>query len=188
MVPDPLPLPTVEPERRLELPIEPSAEVPPAVTADPPPERVPEHPLEHLAEPEVPASSQPADPMAEDQELTHAEHPADAISSVETQVPPVSREGVARQPAPQPTGVTVDLPPPRPLAPAPGPTTRLTYALVGLLGVMLFAGALVSMFRQANVANLVAGLVGVAFMAPAAGHFLFNALSGRPSNSAYPRP
>ena len=81
----------------------------------------------------------------------------------------------------------MDLPPPRPLAPAPGPTTRITYALVGLLGVMLFAGSLVSMFRQANVANLVTGLVGVAFMAPAAGHFLFSLISGRPSRSAFPQ-
>lgn len=50
--------------------------------------------------------------------------------------------------------------------------SELGYILLGLLGVMLFAGALVSMMRHANALNLFAGLVGVFFMAPSAGHFL----------------
>ena len=51
--------------------------------------------------------------------------------------------------------------------------SNLAYIVLGLLGVMLFVGAIVSMMRHANVSNLVAGLVGVLFMAPSAGHILF---------------
>jgi hypothetical protein len=58
--------------------------------------------------------------------------------------------------------------------------------LLGLLGVMLFTGALVSMFRQANVANLLAGLAGVAFMAPSAGHFLLTLVSGQKAPPSQP--
>jgi lysozyme len=101
---------------------------------------------------------------------------------------PVARDVVTRDvgissgpvsgPSPVSSGITVEVPSAQPQqAPSRGRRSQITYALVGLLGVMLFAGALVSMFRQANVANLVAGLVGVAFMAPAAGHFLFAVLA-----------
>jgi hypothetical protein len=97
-------------------------------------------------------------------------------------VEPVPAQELTPEPTPKPgsgrSGITVEVPSAR-KEPVPPPSrrTRITYGLVGLLGVMLFAGALVSMFRQANVANLVAGLVGVAFMAPAAGYFLFSVLA-----------
>ena len=70
-------------------------------------------------------------------------------------------------------------PPEKPREPVTLRLGALPYLLLGLLGVMLFTGALVSMFRQANVANLLAGLAGVAFMAPSAGHFLLALVSGQ---------
>jgi hypothetical protein len=140
-----------------------------------------------IVEPYVPDPSPPVPP---EREPAPAAAAAEAFAPVPTAAPafPVLRTfgGPDAESAPGPSGITVDVPPPRPLGPIASPTTRLTYALVGLLGVMLFSGALVSMFRQANVANLVTGLVGVAFMAPAAGHFLFAVLAGRPSRSAVP--
>lgn len=49
------------------------------------------------------------------------------------------------------------------------------YALA-IAGVALFAFAIVSLFRQANLLNLALGLVGVVMMAPAAAFFLVRAL------------
>ncbi len=123
--------------------------------------------------------------------------PAEAAADPPVRTPPppltaspppgVGTAQIADRTPPAYLGVTVELPQPA-AEPAPPSrrSTRLTYALVGLLGVMLFSGALVSMFRQANLSNLVAGLVGVAFMAPAAGHFLFATLSGEGPRSATP--
>ena len=161
------------------------SEDPPARVPDPLPETLPSDPDPEPALPpvvdEVPAEPPPAAPAPSVPDVPAAPvAPSGWVAPRPDAVPQAARGAVS-------SGITVDLPPPRPLTPAPGPTTRITYALVGLLGVMLFAGSLVSMFRQANVANLVTGLVGVAFMAPAAGHFLFSLISGRPSRSAFPQ-
>ncbi len=58
------------------------------------------------------------------------------------------------------------------------------FIVLGLLGVMLFAGAVVSMLRHASLANLLAGMVGVLFMAPSAGHILFALISPASGNTA----
>ena len=151
----------------------PVAEAPPPepVRSDAPVDRAPAEPAESPTPPEAPAvqSVRPPPPP-----------PA-------PQAPASTRTGIADRAPPAYPGVTVEAPQPavEPATPSRR-RTRLTYALVGLLGVMLFSGALVSMFRQANLANLVTGLIGVAFMAPAAGHFLFATLSGEGARSATP--
>ena len=66
--------------------------------------------------------------------------------------------------------------------------SNLAYIVLGLLGVMLFVGALVSMMRHASFSNLVAGLVGVLFMAPSAGHILFSAIGPSTRTTRFPGP
>jgi lysozyme len=51
------------------------------------------------------------------------------------------------------------------------------FYVLAIAGVALFAFAIVSLFRQANLLNLALGLVGVVMMAPAAAFFLVRALS-----------
>ncbi len=161
-------LPEIPPEILTDVPCEiPAGTAPPTLWEPPPVSQSPE-------------TVMPSDSLAEAFEPADPEPPMSPVPPVQVPVSSFGREPAELPPMSSSAGITVDLPQPRPLGPAPGPTTRLTYALVGLLGVMLFAGALVSMFRQANVANLVTGLAGVAFMAPAAGHFLFTVLSGSP--------
>ena len=47
------------------------------------------------------------------------------------------------------------------------------FAILGLVGVALFTGAVVCMFRHPSLTCLLGGLVGVLAMAPAAAFFLF---------------
>lgn len=173
-------------------------------TTDAPPPADPDPAPSDAATPSVAiVEAPPRAPAVVDAPVERAPDPTAAVTPAEAAVDPpvrtppppqvaspppgVGTAQIADRTPPAHRGVTVELPQPA-AEPAPPSrrSTRLTYALVGLLGVMLFSGALVSMFRQANLSNLVAGLVGVAFMAPAAGHFLFATLSGEGARSATP--
>jgi hypothetical protein len=56
----------------------------------------------------------------------------------------------------------------------------IIYGCVGLLGVGLFAAALLSMLGgKASVLNLATGLLGIALMTPAGGYFLLRYLNRR---------
>jgi len=169
---------------------------PPAAPVPTAPEPIPSSGLAVEAPPLEPERSDgPVEPPSAEAVIAAPRQEAPDIDAVrtppspplETEAPFVGRTGVSDRTPSGYLGVTVEAPQPA-VEPAPPSrrSTRLTYALVGLLGVMLFSGALVSMFRQANLANLVAGLIGVAFMAPAAGHFLFATLSGDTPRSATP--
>jgi len=58
------------------------------------------------------------------------------------------------------------------------PNRTFIYAAVGVLGAVLFAAALFSMFSgKASPVNLVIGLIGILLMTPAGGYFLLNFLN-----------
>ncbi len=158
--------------------------------------------VEHLEAPSVaaPPSEESVTPLSvalvppPEPSVDHAE-PVDAPLEVSTpptfehtkEVAPTGAKPKGRSLFRRAPERTPPLPAPdRPREPVTLRLGALPYLLLGLLGVMLFTGALVSMFRQANLANLLAGLAGVAFMAPSAGHFLLALVSGQRTPPSQP--
>ena len=176
------PVPAVQPETAVEPTVAETVEhfeLPPVAAS---PAEEPVTPLSVALAPPPEPSVEHAKPLDASPEVSTPAPAEDLTAVALTEAKPKRRSLFQRAPERAP-------PPPPPEKPREPVTLRLgalPYLLLGLLGVMLFTGALVSMFRQANVANLLAGLAGVAFMAPSAGHFLLALVSGQRTPPSQP--
>ena len=182
VVQPPKPAPVVPTERVLEQPAALTVE---AVEAPVEPKPTSEEPAAQPPETLVEARDLPADHV--ETPVPPADAPAPALVETTKDIDAVEARPNRRaffQKAPE--RAPPSPPPEKPREPVTLRLGALPYLLLGLLGVMLFTGALVSMFRQANVTNLLAGLAGVAFMAPSAGHFLLTLVGGQRTPPSQP--